>query len=170
METLKCLEGRISTRKYANGELSKEEIMAILKAGMEAPSAMNRRPYQLIVNTDNAFWKDFEKVKPTCGIAATAPLTILVVGDSNKNPTFEFLVEDCSTVSQNILLAATDLGYGSLWCGIKFDSDFSKQLIEYFQLPSGFLPISLLLIGKAGEKKNHDQNRFEKSKIHFGKF
>jgi nitroreductase len=170
METLKCIEERVSVRKYAKAEMPKEDMDKILKAGMEAPSAMNRRPYELIVNTDNAFWNDFAKEKPTCSIAATAALTVLVVGDSNKNPTQEFLIEDASNVSENILLAATELGYGSLWAGIKFDSDFFKKLISYFNLPAGYLPISLLIVGKPGEHKGHEQNRYEKVKIHFGKF
>ena len=59
METFTCIEERVSVRKYAKAEMPKEDIEKILKAGMEAPSAMNRRPYELIVNTDNAFWNDF---------------------------------------------------------------------------------------------------------------
>jgi nitroreductase len=171
METLKCIESRVSIRKYAKmDEMGKEDITTILKAGMEAPSAMNRRPYELLVNTDNGFWKDFVAEKPTCSIAATAALTILVIGDSNKNPTNEFMIEDAAVVSENMLLAATELGYGSLWAGIKFDSDFYKKIISYFKLPAGYMPVSLLIFGKAGEKKGHEQNRYEKSKIHFGKF
>ena len=73
-------------------------------------------------------------------------------------------------MSENILLAATELGYGSLWAGIKFDSDFFKKLISYFNLPAGYLPISLLIVGKPGEHKGHEQNRYEKAKIHLGKF
>jgi nitroreductase len=170
METAKCIEGRISVRKYLPFVMPQNDIDKILKAGLEAPSAMNRRPYEVIVNTDNAFWKEFAAVKPTCEIASTASLTVLVVGDSNKNPTSEFMIEDCSLVSQNMLLEAFDLGYGSLWAGIKFESDFYKKLIEYFKLPEGYIPVSLLIFGKAAEHKGHETERFEKAKIHLGKF
>ncbi|MCI1244872.1 MAG: nitroreductase family protein [Bacilli bacterium] len=171
METLKCIEGRQSVRKYVEAEIPQKDVDAILKAGLEAPSAMNRRPYELVVNVDNAFWRGFAKAKPTCDIAAEAALSVLVVGDSNKNPTPEFMIEDCSNVSQNILLAAYDLGYGSLWCGIKFGSDFYKELISYFKLPDGYMPVSLLIIGKAGERNvAQDRDRFEKAKIHYGRF
>ncbi len=168
MNTLECIEKRISVRAYLPHVMSQDDIKKILKAGFEAPSAMNRRPYELIVNTDNAFWTEFQKEKPTCAIAATASLTVLVIGDSNKNPTMEFLLEDASTVSENMLLAATELGYGSLWAGIKFDSDFYHKLIKEFSLPDGYLPISLLIFGKEKQPKSQ-VDRFEKGKIHWGK-
>lgn len=167
METLKCIEKRISIRQYLPCKMKEEDIRAILKAGFEAPSAMNRRPYEFIVNVDNAFWKNFAKEKTTCAIASKASLTILVVGDSNKNPTMEFLIEDAATVSENMLLAATDLGYASLWAGIKFDSDFYHKLIREFSLPEGYLPISLLIFGKAKETKQQI-DRFDQTKIHYG--
>ena len=45
MDALECIETRISVRKYEKKAMSEEDVKAILKAGMEAPSAMNRRPY-----------------------------------------------------------------------------------------------------------------------------
>lgn len=169
METLDCIEKRISIRKFSAHKMNEEEIHQIIKAAMEAPSAMNRRPYELIVNTENAFWESFKDVKPTCSIAAASSLTILVIGDSNTNPTNEFLIEDAAALSENALLAATELGYGSLWAGIKWDSDFQKRLVSYFKLPDGYIPVSLLIIGKADERKSQ-VDRFDKKKIHYGKW
>ncbi len=168
MNTLDCIAARRSIRAYIKSEMKEEDIKKILKAGFEAPSAMNYRPYEFIVNTDNAFWKDYTKEKPTCAIAATASLTVLIVGDSNKNPTQEFLIEDCSAITENMLLAATELGYGSLWAGIRFGSDFQKRLIADFALPSGYLPIALLIFGKGAEKKE-PTDRYEEAKIHYGR-
>ncbi|MCR4562171.1 MAG: nitroreductase family protein [Bacilli bacterium] len=169
MDALECISGRMSMRKFAPHEMSQEEIHAILKAGMEAPSAMNRRPYELIVNTDNAFWVEMKKEKPTCEIIATSSLSIVVVGDENKNPTHEFLIEDCSVVAENMLLAAKALGYDSLWAGVKFDSEFYLSLIDRFNLPNGFMPIAVLCFGKAGSNKTQ-VDRYEEKKVHWGKF
>lgn len=169
MDALEMLAERQSIRKYEKYEMPQKDIDAILEAGFEAPSAMNRRPYEFIVNTDNAFWKQFSALKPTCEIMATASLTVLIVGDSNKNPTEEFLTEDCSCCSENMLLAARALGYGSLWAGIKWHSEFYDALIKYFNLPDGYLPISALMFGKMGEKKVQTV-RYDAKKIHLGKF
>ncbi len=168
MDALECIEKRTSIRAYDEFKMSEEDIKKILKAGFEAPSAMNRRPYEFIVNTDNAFWKDYEKEKPTCLTAASASLTVLIVGDSNKTSTQEFLVEDCSAITENMLLAATALGYGSLWAGIRFGSDFYNRLIKDFTLPEGYMPISLLIFGKGKENKSQP-DRYEEAKIHCGR-
>ncbi len=169
MDALECIETRISVRKYDKKVMAPEDIKAILKAGMEAPSAMNRRPYEFIVNTANDFWKDFVKEKPTCEIMRNASLTVVVVGDSAKNPTLEFLLEDCSAVAENMLIAAKALGYGPLWAGVKAGSDFAKKLSACFALPTGDLPVAVLMFGKPYEKKAQ-VSRYDEKKIHFGKF
>jgi len=169
MDTLECLAKRISIRKFVREKMKKEDIKTILTAGFEAPSAMNRRPYEFIVNTDNAFWQEFVPDKPTCTILLDASLTILVVGDSNKNPTSEFLIEDCSCCAENMLLAGKALGCDSLWAGVKGQSAFYHHLISYFKLPEGFIPIAVLSFGKAGEKKAQ-VDRYDEKKVHFGTF
>jgi nitroreductase len=169
MDALECIETRISVRKYEKKAMSEEDVKAILKAGMEAPSAMNRRPYEFIVNTDNDFWKAFVKEKPTCEIMRNSSLSVVVVGDAGKNPARDFLYEDCSAAAENMLLAAKALGYGSLWAGVVAEGDFYRKLIAYFALPNGCLPIAVLMFGKAAEKKAQ-VNRYDEKKIHFGKF
>lgn len=169
MDALECIEQRISMRKFKSSEMKDEEVEAIIKAGFAAPSAMNKRPYELIINRENDFWKDFSDVKPTCEIARNCPLTILIVGDATKQPFQEFMIEDCATVAQNMLLAAKAYGYDSLWAGVKFDSEFFNKLIGYFQLPKGFYPIAMLMFGKGLEQKKQ-VDRYDESKIHLGKF
>jgi nitroreductase len=169
MDALECLAKRISIRKYEPCKMKEEEIKTILTAGFEAPSAMNRRPYEFVVNTDNAFWHELTPFKPTCEIMATTALTVLIVGDSNKNPTNEFLTEDCSCCAENMLLAGKALGYDSLWAGIKWQSDFYNELIKHFHLPDGYIPVAVLSFGKAGEKKVQVE-RYDAKKVHYGKF
>lgn len=169
MDALDCLGKRISMRKFLPHPMKEEEIKTILNAGFEAPSAMNRRPYEFIVNTDNAFWHALTPFKPTCEIMTQASLTVLIVGDSNKNPTEEFMTEDCACCAENMLLAAKALGYDSLWAGIKWQSDFYSELIKHFALPSGFIPVAVLSFGLAGEKKVQVE-RYDPKKVHQGKF
>jgi nitroreductase len=169
MDALTCLAKRQSCRKFVPYAIKEEEVRTILEAGFEAPSAMNRRPYEFIVNTENAFWKELTPLKSTCAIMATASLTILVVGNSNINPTNEFLIEDASACTENMLLAATALGFGSLWAGIKWESDFQKELIKRFHLPEGYLPLALVIVGKA-EGKMSQVERYDEKKIHKGSF
>ncbi|MBQ7995739.1 MAG: nitroreductase family protein [Bacilli bacterium] len=169
METFEAIKTRASIRKFLPHKMSKEEIEKILDAGFSAPSAMNRRPYELLVNTDNEVYMNFVEEKPTCAIIKDSSLSILIIGDSNKNPTNEFMVEDCSCIAQNMMLEATELGYGSLWAGIKYDSPFQKKLVEFFSLPDGLIPVALIAIGKPGERKIQPK-RYDPKKVHFKKY
>jgi len=169
MEAFEMLEKRASIRHFTQSEISEDDIKKILEAGFMAPSAMNRRPYEFIVIKDNRFWPELKKEKNTCAVMKECALTVLVVGDSNKQPSLEFLVSDSAVVSENMLLAATALGYASLWCGIKWNTPFYETLIKRFRLPEGYLPVSLLCFGKGAEKKIQS-NRFDESKIHYDHF
>ena len=40
---------RRSIRRYTDKEISDEDIKKLLKAGMNAPSAHNKKPYDLVV-------------------------------------------------------------------------------------------------------------------------
>ena len=60
---MKEIYQRRSIRKYTEKEISKEDIEKLLKAGMNAPSAHNKKPYQLIVVQNK---ETLKKLSDTC--------------------------------------------------------------------------------------------------------
>ena len=51
----------------------------------------------------------------------SAKLAIVVCGDWSRALPMgfaEYWIQDCSAATENILLTATDLGLGAVWCGI----------------------------------------------------
>ena len=58
---------------------SKEKIMEILKAGMQAPSACNQQPWEFYVVTDKEKIQKLSKVTPYTGCATGAPVVIVPV-------------------------------------------------------------------------------------------
>ena len=49
MELDVCIKGRRSVRCYTDDPVSKEQVEAVLEAGIWAPTAMNREPCKFIV-------------------------------------------------------------------------------------------------------------------------
>ena len=43
---------RRSIRKYEDKEIPKEKLIQLVKAGMQAPSAHNKKPYEFIIVTE----------------------------------------------------------------------------------------------------------------------
>jgi nitroreductase len=94
-----------------------------------------------------------------------APLAILVVGD--QNAAFErYLPQDCAAATQNILLAATARGYGSVWCGVYSNEERSKALEKLFNLPENIKAFSLVVIGKSADN-NPPKNAWKPEKIKY---
>ncbi len=65
---------RTSIRQWTNEPVSDEQILNILKAGMQAPSAMNSQPWQFIVVTNPELKKKLSEVSPYSHFAANAPV------------------------------------------------------------------------------------------------
>ena len=108
---------RRSIRSYKPGQISDDELKSVLKAGLAAPSAMNRQPTVLLVVQDkatiqllsklNALVMGAEGVDPFYG----APTVIVVLADRN----IATHVEDGALVLGNLMNAASALGLGSCW-------------------------------------------------------
>ena len=119
MEVKDALLKRRSIRKYLDKEVSDEIIEELLHAAMSGPSACNRRPWIFYVIKDQDKLNELRKASRFSNM--NAPLAIVVVGDLSRSLPLQlkdFWIQDCSAATENILLRATDLGLGSLWCGI----------------------------------------------------
>jgi len=169
METFDALFTRRSIRQYQAKPVEDEKIQKILKAAMYAPSARNTQPWQFIVVSEREILNNIIKVHPYADMLAEAPLAILVCGDKKSEPNDSYLNTNCSAATENILLAAHALGLGSVWMGVFPRKERIEGLTNLFKLPEYILPISLIAIGYAAEKKP-DTERFLPERIHFNKW
>lgn len=148
------IQNRRSIRKYKAQPVSHELLEVVLRAGMLAPSAKNRQPWEFVVVEGQAKWEVAEvmkrglareKVQPllpesacylgaaahTLSVMEQAPVLIFAVNPFGIRPgtvkaAEEHIFELCNAQSlgaamENMSLAATELGLGSLWiCDIYF--------------------------------------------------
>jgi nitroreductase len=164
-ETLKTIRERGSIRSYTEQTISKEQIDTILNAGFCTPSATNKRPFHFVVTQNREKMVSITGNNPYVKMLYTAPACILVCGDKILQGIPEWLLADCSAATQNMLLAIHSLGLGGVWCGVKQGTDFYKDVVKEFELPSHIRPISLIPFGYPAETKLQ-QSRFEIDKVH----
>jgi nitroreductase len=94
---------------------------------------------------------------------------ILICGDSEIEKNIEYIVQNCSAATQNILLAAHGLGLGGVWVGVYPDKELIKNVKATFMLPEHIIPISLVSLGFPDEKVQAE-DRYKVEKIHYNKW
>ena len=109
MDTLEAIRKRRSVREYTGDPIPHKDILKIVEAGRWAPSGYNRQPWEFIVITDDEM---IARLKMAAQWMDKAGAIIAIVLDWNAS---KFWLEDGSAAIQNMLLAATALGYGSCW-------------------------------------------------------
>ena len=67
--------------------------------------------------------------------------------------------------TENILLAATALGLGSVWLGIYPGEDRVRRISELLKIPENIVPLCLISIGHPAEKKDA-RTQYDKMRVH----
>ena len=151
MNTTQSIRARRSVRKYKPGQiLPQEHIDLMLEAAMCAPSAMNARPWEFVVVENEELKREITKIHPYCRSLPDAALAIVVCGGP-KSPSVDGLwQQDCAAATENILLQATELGYGTCWCAIYPNQERYAAFAKLLNVTS--TPFSLILVGVADEQ------------------
>jgi nitroreductase len=138
MNTLEAIAARRSIRRFLPTPVPRELVERILEAAIQAPSGKNRQPWRFVVvegskrdelasimrkatreGGEHAISTRASSRRSTNAIER-APITILVFnGESpNDTPEADWRTVDIQSIGgaiQTMLLAAQDLGLGSLW-------------------------------------------------------
>jgi len=160
-ETLKTIMNRKSVRSYQAAPISKEQLELIVKAGMAAPTAVDKRPWEFVVITDRALLKQLAEALPYAKMAEQAAAAILVAGDLDRQHggrEADYWMVDCAAAAENILLAVESLGLGAVWTAVYPEQERIEAVRELLDVPSGVVPLALIPIGApGGDQKPKDK-------------
>lgn len=148
--TLEIIHQRKSVRNYTDQKVEKEKLEALVKAGMAAPTAVNKQPWAFVVIDDKDVLNQLGDALPYAKMAKKAGGAIIVCGDLSKaleGWEQEFWIQDCSAATQNILLAAESMGLGAVWTAAYPAKDRMKSVIEILNLPEHIIPLNVIPIG-----------------------
>ena len=146
---------RTSIRQYTNEPVSKADIETMLRAGMAAPTAVNRQPWHFVVINSKEKLAELAGDNPRGGMLKNAPLAIVVCGNMDKALSGQgrgFWVQDCSAATENILLAANAIGLGAVWTGLYPDENRAGSVAKVLKLPENYIPLCTIVIGHPAEQ------------------
>ena len=169
---IKNIMTRTSVRKYTNEAVSKADIETMLRAGMAAPTAVNKQPWHFVVVTDREQLNALAAANRGTGMAAKAPLAIVVCGDMQKTLSGigqGFWVQDCSAATENILLAANALGLGAVWTGLYPNEDRANAVRDVVKAPEHIVPLCVIVIGHPADNPT-PKDKWKPENVSYNKF
>ena len=142
MDTVEAIAVRRSIRKFKPTPIPEELLQKILTAAIQAPSACNRQPWRFVIIQGEkraemvrimrqgislalARGEDRGSCESSAHVMEVAPVTVFIINPDGLRPWRKHTVDqmfgdvmDIQSIGaaiQNMLLAATHLGLGSLW-------------------------------------------------------
>ena len=136
MDLYSAITGRRSVREYTGAAVEQAVIEKLIRAAVQAPSAVNAQPWSFTVVRDRNLLDRISReanahmlvtmpadhqmthlraslVDPHFHIFHHAPALIVISGPAVGS----WITEDCSMAAQNLMLAAHAEGLGTCWIG-----------------------------------------------------
>lgn len=118
-------------RRFDDRLLEEVHLDRILEAGRHAGSSKNLQRWTFIVCRDRDHLRQLAEVGPTAGHVAGAALAIALVMPDPRVPDAPLSIAfDLGRVAQNMVLAAWELGIGSVPATV-YDHDLAQRLLDY---------------------------------------
>jgi nitroreductase len=167
-EGIDLIKGRRSIRRYEHRPVPEELVRQLLEAAMAAPSASNLQPWHFILVTRRDLLDELAERHPYARMLGDAPLCIVPCGDLDLVPdgvSGDFWIQDLSAASQNLLLAATALGLGAVWCGVHPRPERVDMVREVLSIPLRVVPLCLIPVGFPAERKS-PRTQYDPLRVH----
>lgn len=160
---------RRSIRQYTEQPVTDETVTLLLQAAMAAPSAANGRPWEFVAVTDRAVLAELRDTLPGHynGQAAIVPCANLALAASPASE--RFWQQDLSAATENILLAATGLGLGSVWTGAYPGQERLATIRRILGIPESVTPMALIWLGYPAETKP-PRTQYDPQRVHWQRY
>ncbi len=153
---MEVVKKRRSIRRYRQDPVPEKLIEQVLEAARLAPSGGNRQPWHFVVVRD-------AETKRRLGLAswaAEAPV-VIVVCTERDTPT------DAAIAFEHILLAATDLGFGTCWMGLWGQDDKVRRTLG---IPDGVRILGATPLGYPDEAPPPKPRKSLSQIVHYERF
>ena len=173
--TIETILSRRSIRSYKPEQISEQTLDTIINCAVNAPSAMNKQPWEvriiqnpeLIKALEDGFTAFSTKGNPEKAANAKSVFhgapTVIIVAYQKDN---SFGQVDCGWLGQNILLAAQSMNIGTCVVGYPVQylrSPEAKDLVSQLKFSEGYEVLYTIAMGYKNESP--DAKPRDKSKI-----
>jgi len=164
METFDCISKRVSVREYQSKPIEKVLLEKLIDAGRRAPTARAVEPWEFVVIQNRKTLDKFGKIANSGSFIKDAACCIVIFCKDTK-----YYLEDGCAATENILLAAQDLGLGACWvAGDK--KPYVNEVAEFLGARQDLKLVSLISLGWPKEKNLQMKTRTLANVVHWETF
>jgi nitroreductase len=178
-ELMNVIKGRRSIRRYEEKEVSEAVLNQLFEALKWTPSWANTQCWELIVvksqETKHKLQETISKGNPATKALVNAPVVLALGGQLERSGYYhgqvttkfgDWLMFDLGLATQNLCLAAHNLGLGTVIVGL-FDHDKAKEVLA---VPPGYELVVLIPLGYPAKEPGAPKRREPHEFVHFDKF
>ena len=163
MDAIEAIKTRRCIRAYTKRSVAREIIEDIIDCGRLAATARNEQPWEFVVVTSPDKLRHIAQKTDYGRFIAEAPVCVLVLCKQTT-----YYLEDGSSATQNMLVAAKAHGLGACWvAGDK--KEYADEIRREIGAPNGYKLVSLIPIGYPAEQP-HKEKRPLSEVVHWDKF
>ncbi|HVW24485.1 MAG TPA: nitroreductase family protein [Polyangiaceae bacterium] len=159
------ISARRAVRSFTPKKVDDPTIRALLRAAVQAPSAMNAQPWHFAIVQDTSKLKRYsDRAK---ALLLDAPpdaksthyeqmlrdahfnvfydaTTLIVICGKDRSP---YIEADCWLAAQNLMLAACDMGLGTCPIGFAIRALNNRDIKEELQIPLPGVAVAPIIVG-----------------------
>lgn len=166
MELKEAIYHRRSVRDYTDQPVDQSTITTLIRAAIQAPSAINLQPWAFVVIQDKALLKRYSDRAKVLASEATEPAaahpelkemlsdpafnifynagTLIVIC---AKPVGQHPAWDCYLAAQNLMLAAHSLGLGTCPIGLAWTLLDQPDVKQELHIPMDYTPVVPIIVG-----------------------
>jgi len=167
-DTLSVIHARKSVRSFTGAAVAKGDLERIVKAGMAAPTAVDKRPWSFVVVTERKKLDALAAGLPYAKMLTRAGAAIIVCTEPAKafEGSRDFAIIDASLAGENILLAIEALGLGGVWTAACPYEDRMSHVRSVLNIPAQVIPLNVIAIGvPTGAEK--PKSKYQPERVHW---
>ena len=173
MDVLEAIKERRSVRAYTDEEVSEEDVERLIEAARWAPSAGNIQPWAFVVVKEVETKRKLSYATLNQTFIQKAPVVIVVCADVTRSSRIYgsrgeklYSLQDTAAATENILLAAQELGLATCWLGAFRENEVAKAV----KAPRNLRPVAMVAVGYPAERPATPQKRSVNEIVHYGTF
>jgi nitroreductase len=128
MDTWQAINTVRVVREFSDEPVSEEDLERILNAGRRAGSSKNQQHWAFVVVRDREHLRELSSVGRYANHLAGATVAIALVRPAEDAPRLYSALWDLGRAAQNMVLAAWELGIGSVPATV-YDHDLAARLL-----------------------------------------